>query len=229
MSPLPRGELQLGPAMAAASVQVTIGSRSVSLGFAGKASERLSSWIFPKQVHGNQLVRASDCEREMTEADGIYTHDDNEPIAIQTADCVPVLIADSLTVAALHCGWRGLAGGMVAAGLLPFAQPDGARAWIGPHICQDCYEVGEDLVQPIRGSLPAAVALERVLTAQPAAGKYRLDLRALTVYQLLAAGLVIENIHYLDQCSFCEDSRWHSYRRDGKKAGRNWSVIAFQS
>jgi YfiH family protein len=116
--------------------------------FAGLPEE--PRWL--KQVHGNRVVHASEVERDITEADAVWTDQLGQVCAVMVADCVPILLAarDGSCVAAIHAGWRGLAAGVIEETIkaLPVA-PEALVAEIGPCISAEHYEVGPEVVNEI--------------------------------------------------------------------------------
>jgi polyphenol oxidase len=177
-----------------------------------------------RQVHGAQVWRAPWDGRP--DGDAAVALSPGALIGIQTADCLPVLLADPRRriVGAAHAGWRGTAAGVVTR-LVAVLQREGSRpadliAGLGPAIGPCCYEVGED-VRTALGPL-AATAFRPGPRGRP-----HLDLRAANRQQLLAAGLCRENIHAIDVCTACRPDLYHSYRRDGSAAGRMISYIGF--
>jgi YfiH family protein len=145
-------------------------------------------------------------------------------IAVVTADCVPVLAAsrDARAVAAIHAGWRGLMAGVVGAGIEGLRAETGAGeplvAVIGPHIGPCCYEVDEPVLSAARARF--GEALDDYIRPTSAAHA-RIDLGGLTALALLQSGIEPANQAILPEpCTFCDADRFHSYRRDGDRAGR---------
>jgi YfiH family protein len=179
---------------------------------AGEVRSR-AAWL--RQVHSARLVeaRAGVCG----EADGLLTAKKELVLAVRTADCVPVLLATPRQVAAVHAGWRGLAAGIVeraAHRLATAGEPH--RAWIGPAVEAQCYEVSDEVAAAVaRVSGPGVVR----------AGDPRpfLDLRLAATQQLAAGGF--REVRHLEVCTRCSRELLHSYRRDGSRAGLNWSLI----
>jgi hypothetical protein len=147
-------------------------------------------------------------------------------VGVVTADCVPVLLAAGGAVAAVHAGWRGLAGGVIARAVEALAEATGGAATvaaIGPCIGACCYEVDEPVLAALErrfgAALPGALAPTR-------AGHALLDLPSLARAALVAAGLAPDSIGALaGACTRCDAERFHSYRRDGATAGRLLSWI----
>jgi len=139
-------------------------------------------------------------------------------LSIVTADCVPVLLAGPRGIGAAHAGWRGIAAGVVGATVAAMAEtPASLIAWIGPAIGSCCYETGEDVAAQV-----AAASDPSIITPGPS-GRPHLDLQQAVRLQLQAAGL--HQIQVLPLCTRCASSILHSYRREGKAAGRNHAFI----
>lgn len=172
-----------------------------------------------RQVHGDRVLWVHG-ERDPTreEADALATAE-KRPVAVRTADCVPILLADRRggRVAAVHAGWRGSRARIVERAVEAL-EAAGARredllAAIGPCIGRCCYEVSEELVEAFAADFGPAVRKGR-----------HLDLGLVNAISLLAAGLGPTQIHTLEICTFC-DERFHSFRREGEAAGRQFSYI----
>jgi len=140
-------------------------------------------------------------------------------LAVQTADCVALLLAGDGAIAAVHAGWRGSlldAAGAAVRALSKFgARPQNLRAWIGPSIGLCCYEVGGEVAERFAASFRHASR----------DGRFRLDLPALNRSQLEAAAVPPENISLHPSCTKCGGERFASYRRDGGAAGRMIALI----
>jgi YfiH family protein len=186
----------------------------------GEVLERITGERLPvawaRQVHSARVLdaHAGDCG----EGDALVGREKGLALAIVTADCVPVLLAGPAGVGAAHAGWRGIAAGVMSATLAALGGPaERYVAWIGPAIGPCCYETGPDVAAQV-----AAASHPGIAAAGPA-GRPHLDLRAAVRHQLETAGL--RQIHSLPLCTRCEPTHLHSYRRDGKAAGRNHAFI----
>jgi YfiH family protein len=177
----------------------------------------------PKQVHGRVVVSAEACRQAPPpEADAVLSIEPGVPVGVVTADCVPVLLAAASggVVAAAHAGWRGLAQGILAQSVDAMRRKTREElvAVIGPHIGPCCYEVDAPVLDPLREvfgpALDGAVTSGRPAHAQ-------LDLGQLARHALRDAGLSASHIGELRAvCTHCDAERFHSYRRDGARAGR---------
>jgi len=177
-----------------------------------------------RQVHGAAVVEAP--WDGAPEADAAVAFEPGLILGIQTADCLPVLLVDPRrrAVAAAHAGWRGTAARVaaqaVAALVARGSDPRDLLAAIGPGIGPCCYEVGDELREAMG---PSAAPFFR----PGPSGRPHLDLRALNARQLEAAGLPPDAIHNVADCTRCRAELYHSYRRDGKAAGRMVSFVGF--
>jgi len=178
-------------------------------------------WL--RQVHGKRCVPAGfDSCSTAPEADAAWTDAAGLGLVIQTADCVPVAIADrnSARIGVAHGGWRGLAAGVIGRLVDAMGPSSGLVAWIGPAIGRDAYEVGEDVRSRMRSAFGRALA-DAVFTPGVRPGKWQLDLYRLTTQLLHAAG--VGEVSGERLCTF-SDPRFYSYRRDGA-TGRMATVV----
>ena len=167
--------------------------------------EQAPLWL--EQVHGNAVVPASVSVRANSvppEADGSFTTEKGLPLAIMTADCLPIVLWDhsETLVCALHAGWRGLANGIIANGAKLFRGK--FSAFVGPGIGPCHYEVDQQVREHF-GSGAAFTA------SRP--GHYQFNLALEAREQLLAAGA--DKVEVMSVCTACDD-RFYSYRRDGQ-------------
>jgi YfiH family protein len=178
-----------------------------------------------RQVHGTVAVAVREDgapgeARESGECDALATDRTGVALVVQSADCVPILLAAPGGVAAAHAGWRGTAENVARAAVealskLGVAAGD-ARAWLGPSIGPCCYEVGGEVAARFAGEFVRAGC----------GGRYRLNLAAVNVAQLEAAGVRRESIAVHPACTRCGGDDFASYRRDGVRAGRMIALVA---
>jgi YfiH family protein len=193
------------------------------------------------QVHGRTVAVVRDgapVPERKTEADALIGNAPGIALAVRTADCVPLLLADrgSEAVAAVHAGWRGTAAGAATEAVAALGREFGTRpvdivAAIGPSIGPCCYEVGSELVDAF-----AAAGHERHLIARwfptppPPRGSrtpsaLRLDVAGANRDQLLLAGVPEAQIFSCDLCTAMHPDVLTSYRAEGKTAGRIVAAI----
>jgi polyphenol oxidase len=187
-----------------------------------------------RQVHSNlSVVVAGDWPGSVSgvvpEADGIMTSRRGVLIGIQTADCIPVLVADPVkrAVAAFHAGWRGTVQGIVELGVARMGQefgsdPSDLVAAIGPGIGQCCYSVGAEVLAQFVSRFSYASELFLKDSA------LRVDLVEANRRQLLAAGLRTDSIAVVGGCTSCQPQLFYSHRASGGHAGRMMAVIGIR-
>lgn len=174
--------------------------------------------IWPHHVHGTSVLHVDGPVADGTEADGAATARRGIVLAAMGADCAPIALANDTACAAIHVGWRGLADGVVAAGVAALAAlgTGPVRAVVGPCICVRCYEFGaEDLARVALAAGPEVVGA----TADGAAA---FDLAGGIRAALARAGVL--DVEELGTCT-AESRDHYSYRRDGV-TGRQGVVVA---
>jgi YfiH family protein len=197
----------------------------VEHGFGQRGAQVPENTVFPDQVHGVDVFDAtSRTTRDRPKADVVISTKPGASVGIVTADCVPILVAaeDGSAVAAIHAGWRGLALGVIEAGvramMVASAQGVGLVAAVGPAGRGCCYEVDE----PVREALSDRYSqdLQGVLVPGRTA-HFQLDLPRLATRILARTGLDRRQIGIQHRiCTICHPDRFESHRRDGVAAGR---------
>ncbi|HUE86752.1 MAG TPA: peptidoglycan editing factor PgeF [Vicinamibacterales bacterium] len=188
-----------------------------------------------KQVHGRtvRVVRADDMPPidPPPEADASVSNTPGHVLAVQVADCVPLLLADPCTgaVGAVHAGWRGSAARIAGATVQTLAQEFGVRpgdliAAVGPSIGTCCYEVGSELLDAFRQAGAGNEELDRWFMRTDA-GSLRLDLWNVTRDHLIEAGIHRDRIYLSRLCTQTHAALFESYRAQGPNAGRMAALI----
>lgn len=180
-------------------------------------------WHLMAQVHGAEvgLVTADTPPgAEVRGVDALVTTEPDRPLAVQTADCVPVLLADGAVIGAVHAGRQGVAldvvGATVTAMRVHGADPAAIQAAVGPAIGGCCYEVPAALREEVGERHPAAAATTTW-------GSPSLDLPAAVAARLTALG--VRSIEQVGGCTACDPSaRWFSHRRDAA-SGRQLGLV----
>lgn len=182
-------------------------------------------WL--EQVHGVEVLRidSQSDANSVRQADGLYTQCRHQALIIQTADCLPVLLCDEqgTEIAALHAGWRGLAGGILQRGVAQFeSTPSRLLAWIGPAISVRHFRIGNDVKEQLISALPSGHT-DQLFATDPNNDDYCFaDLVGLASAVLRSLGLT--RIFGGRYCSYEDSRRFYSYRRD-KETGRNATLI----
>jgi len=178
------------------------------------------------QVHGDRVLRMTvELPEGEPQADAAFTSEPGIVLAIQTADCLPILLCadDGSEIAAIHAGWRGLAGGVIEACVRRLATPASRLlAWLGPAIGPASYEVGEE----VRAAFIESDADAESAFAVTRPGHWHCDLYALARRRLAALGATRVFGGGFDTFA---DARFYSYRRDGARSGRMASLIWFKT
>jgi len=206
-----------------------------------------------KQIHSDVIHLFEDSPAEPCSGDASATTRPGLLLAVQTADCVPILLADlkGRAIAAVHAGWRGTLQRIVAKTIGKMQMQFGSRpadmlAAIGPSIGGCCYEVGTEVASEFRSQFAnASEWFDELRTGdepnplqwlnmappghQPPPRSVLLDLRKANRAQLLDAGLREQNIIVSDLCTACRRDLLFSYRKEAGTTGRLLSVIGIRN
>jgi YfiH family protein len=205
------------------------------------------------QFHSDAILHFETAPTEPARGDASVTKSKGLLLAVQAADCVPILLVDpkNRAVAAVHAGWRGTLARIVEKTIGRMQMQFGSEAAdllaaIGPAIGGCCYEVGTEVAAAFSGQFPnAAGFFDELRTGdepnplqwlnmmppghQPPPKKVLLDLRKANRTQLEAAGVPAANIFASDLCTGCRRDLLFSYRKEGAQSGRMMSVIGIRT
>jgi hypothetical protein len=205
-----------------------------------------------KQIHSDVIHVFDNPSTDSCRGDASITNRPGLLLAIQTADCVPILLVDTKkrAIAAIHAGWRGTLARIAAKTIgkmqMHFGtNPRDLLAAVGPSIGPCCYEVGTEVATQFLSQFSDAPAyFDEFRTGdepnpiqwlnmmppghQPPPKGVLLDLRKANRSQLLTAGLRPQNTHTIDLCTACHPDLFFSYRKQGPTSGRLMSVIALR-
>ena len=211
--------------------------------------------LYGKQIHSATVHQVEIASGEHFVGDGLITNASGLLLAIKTADCVPVLVADvkRRAVGAFHAGWRGTVARIVEKGVGEMrrhfgSEPDDLRAAIGPSIRRCCYSVGAEVRAQFESQFSYASELfEEVFDANAVHVRYpllflnqrapghgelgpeiHLDLVEANRRQLLCAGLREECIEVVKSCTACDTARFFSHRVEFGNTGRMMAVIGIR-
>jgi YfiH family protein len=215
------------------------------------------SLVTLRQIHSDVVHVFSKAPARPPQGDAALCRQPGLLLGIQTADCVPILMADRRrrVVAAIHAGWRGTLARVVAKTLgrmrLEFGtRPEDVVAALGPAIGPCCYEVGPEVAQAFSGQFAEAAdwfagPFESLATGeepnplpwltmmppghQPPPERVQLDLRDANRWQLVEAGVNPRNIAVSAFCTACRSDLFFSYRKEGARTGRMMSVIGIRA
>jgi YfiH family protein len=173
------------------------------------------AWL--EQTHSNICVNIDSDENRV--ADAAITAQYHRPLAILTADCLPILLCNQAgtEIAAIHAGWRGLANGIIEQTIDKMqSEPAQLMAWIGPAICGDCYETGSEVQQQFMQKYAYLTEFEQKN------GKLHANLPHLA--EQIAKHMGVASVHQSHACTFEEHERFYSYRR-ASETGRIATLI----
>lgn len=193
--------------------------------------------VLSQQTHTTHVYKVTEADRGRgftrplgyTDVDGLMTDVPGLVLVTSYADCVPLFFVDPVkkVVALSHSGWKGTAHrmGMVTVEAMKReygCRPEDIRAAVGPSICQDCYEVSEDVFMQIEAIMPEDAGDE--LYYQKENGKYQLNLWKINEQIFLQAGILQEHISVTDVCTCCNPEVFFSHRAT---QGRRGNLAAF--
>ena len=204
---------------------------------AGAMKTDVSKFVFTDQTHTTNVrrVTAEDAgkgivkERDYTDIDGLITNEPGLVLSTFYADCVPLYFVDPVhrAIGMSHSGWKGTVGKMGAATITAMKREFGTETKdlvcaIGPSICQDCYEVSEDVADAFKEAFPGH-ADEILLDKKN--GKYQLDLWRANEIVLTEAGVLKEKIAVTNICTCCNPDLLFSHRASHGKRGNLGAFI----
>ncbi|MCD8348294.1 MAG: peptidoglycan editing factor PgeF [Lachnospiraceae bacterium] len=213
--------------------------------------------VFSYQTHTTNVCEVTEkdcgkgylCERDYKDVDGLVTDVPGVVLTTFYADCVPLFFVDPVhkAIGLSHSGWRGTVNNITGATVRKMKERYGTKpsdllAAIGPSICQDCYEVGEDVIRQVRDGFPEAlwpILYTERRKLQPDASraldvsagdekKYQLNLWECCRQNMLRAGLSAENITITDLCTCCNPDIFFSHRASHGKRGNLAAFLALK-
>lgn len=186
-----------------------------------------------RKVTGEDAGKGVVRERDYTDVDGLITNVPGLTLVAFGADCVPLYFLDPVkkAIGLSHSGWRGTVNRMGRVTLDAMKReygtdPADVIACIGPSICRDCYEVGEEVAEEFIRAFGAKHQAE--LMDEKENGKYQLDLWTANRRVLLDAGIKEEHLQITDICTHCNPSLLFSHRRTGEKRGNLGAFLSLK-
>ena len=174
--------------------------------------------IWLEQTHSNHCVVVENDTNRI--ADAAVTRSNKFPLAIMTADCLPIVLCnhEGTEIAAIHAGWRGLVNGIVENTLAKMhSSPQTLMAWVGPAICQTCYKVGPEMREAYINRYPYTET-----TFQYQGEHCHANLPKMAELILNAQG--VNEVHQSKACTYELKNQFYSYRRESQ-TGRMATVI----
>lgn len=172
-------------------------------------------------------------ERDYTDVDGLMTDEPGLVLSTFYADCVPLYFVDvkNRAIALAHSGWRGTVGRMGRAVLSGMhrefgTQPENVICAIGPSICQDCYEISQDVAEEFLREFPGR---EQEILIEKENGKYQLDLWRTNEIVLREAGIKQEHLSVTDVCTCCNPKLLFSHRASQGKRGNLGAFLSLKA
>lgn len=178
-----------------------------------------------KQVHGNTVIEPISPSKDLVRADGHLTNRTKLALAIQTADCLPLMVFNSKQdwIMALHAGWRGIENKIIFSGfksLLEKSKSDRFSVFMGPHIQMESFEVDKDVCDQLaRSTQPPNMHFHH----DKEKNKYFVNLKKIAELQLQELPIKIEKLYLSGTDTFLDPT--HSSFRRQKAPARNWSFI----
>ena len=144
--------------------------------------------------------------------------------SIKVADCLPIYFVNdvSKTLGLLHAGWRGLSAGIIKRYLDMISEKSdnhlSTYALIGPSIQNCCFRVQEDVINHFDSKFYSKIDAKH----------FKVNLQKWALNQILDSDIKVENVFISKNCTYCNISKYHSYRRDGRNAGRMYAMIGWE-
>ena len=197
----------------------------------------LDDLVMPRQTHSCRVAvidedfRSMDIDKQeavLEGVDALVTSLKRVVIGVNTADCVPIVLVDGEAgiIAVAHAGWRGTVGRIVGKVVEEMCHQGASahriQAAMGPSICQECFEVGVEVVENFK---KMGFLLDEIVVRNAVTGKAHIDLRVANRAVLIDAGVPSGNIALSRHCSRCEPDRFFSARRLGINSGRTFTAI----
>lgn len=209
--------------------------------FTNAIGVRCEDLVFSKQTHTTnvRIVREEDRgigftrKLEYTDVDGLITNVPGICLVTSYADCVPLFFVDPVkkAIGLSHSGWRGTVGKIGKVTVEKMTKEYGCRpediyAAVGPSICQDCYEVSEDVIDKFKEGFDEKYWKQ--LFYRKANGKYQLNLWKANEIIFLEAGILKEHLTVTNVCTHCNSDVFYSHRTTGDKRGNLAAFLALK-
>lgn len=193
----------------------------------------VTNMVYSKQTHTTNVLVVNENHkgmgivkpRDFDNIDGLVTNCSDLCLVTSYADCVPLFFVDPVKkcIGTSHSGWRGTVGNITKNTIELMkkeynSNPSDIKAFIGPSICSDCYEVSSDVARQFRGAYLKDQA-DCILRDGVIPGKYQLNLQIANYFNMINAGIKPENIGISDLCTSCNSKYLFSHRASNGKRG----------
>lgn len=178
--------------------------------------------VKPKQIHSNIIVSINQ-PGEILNVDGVITNHTDLILSIQVADCMPIFLHDKNNdiIGLVHAGWRGVSKGIINKTIEKLnelnSDLNNVKILLGPSIRQCCFEIGPEV----------ATLFEEKYLRNGDDGRSYMDLQNYVIDTFDYLGVKRKNIFDTNTCTCCSND-YHSFRRDGEKAGRMIAMIGYK-
>ena len=182
------------------------------------------NFLIPNQIHSTN-VYFSNTPGQIDNCDGVFTSNPEVVCSIKVADCMPIFFAHRYLpfYGAVHAGWKGLTNGILKNTSILLENMkfclDNFDIFIGPSIQRCCFEVSNDIVKRFPSKFVKQKSIE----------KFMVDLQKIAFEELQFYGFCCDKIKIIDDCSYCREDMYFSYRRDGANAKRMIGFIGFEA
>lgn len=176
------------------------------------------------QIHSSKVIMV-ETPGNYDAADGIINEGGNLICSIKVADCLPIYFVNNntKTIGLVHAGWRGLSLGIInkfANNINKYYEnTSDYYALIGPSIQSCCFEIKDDVL----------VYFDSRFYRQIGYNRYKVSLQEWALHQLIDIGIAKKNISVINKCTYCLDTIYHSYRRNGSAAGRMYALLGWSN
>ena len=187
--------------------------------FANELNLQPKNLVIPKQVHSNNIAVVTE-SGIYSDTDGIITNQQDLVLSIQVADCIPIFISDieSNAIGLIHAGWRGIAANIIENSIEKFqslnSNPRKLEVVLGPSIRQCCFEIGPEV----------STKFDEKYQLEGVGDRSYLNPQSVVIDKFIQLGVEPQNITNVEECTCCSE-HYHSFRRDGSKAGRMIGIL----
>lgn len=199
-------------------------AKAMELNFDGLVASSQTHTTNIRKVTGEDALKGILKEQDYDDIDGLMTDEKGVALVTLYADCVPLYFLDPVhkAIALSHSGWKGTVGNMAGITIGAMAEEYGTRpedllVCIGPSICVDCYEIGEDTASEFKKAF--SIEDQKEILIPKEGGKYQLDLWKANRILLLKAGIQEEHLKVTNICTCCNPKLLFSHRASKGKRG----------